>query len=76
MKAAVGRSGNITTYEVAIPAARLAPARLALGRRFGHNLVVNDMDGPEAGRRHWWVELLPGAGGGNPPYPMVSLVLQ
>ncbi len=73
---AVARAGNITRYEAAIPAARLAPARLAAGSRIGHNLVVNDKDGAQAGRRHWWVELLPGAGAGHPPFPLVNLALK
>jgi len=76
IKLAVGRSGVITTYEAAIPAARLAPAKLAAGARIGYNLVVNDKDGPVAGQRHWWVELLPGAGSGSAPFPLVRLELR
>ena len=73
---AVRRSGTVTTYEAAFPAARLAPAQLAPGSALGFNLVVNDKDGPESGRRHWWVELLPGAGTGGYPFPLVRLVLE
>jgi hypothetical protein len=57
-------------------AARLAPAKLAAGARIGYNLVVNDKDGPVAGQRHWWVELLPGAGSGSAPFPLVRLELR
>ena len=70
---AVRRSGRFTIYEAAVAAARLAPADLAAGGSIGYSLAVNDMDGPVAGKRHWWVELLPGAGGGNPPFPLVRL---
>ena len=73
---AVRRSGTFTIYEAAIPAARLAPEKLVAGRSIGYNLAVNDLDGPVGGKRHWWVELLPGAGGGNPPFPLVRLVLK
>lgn len=73
---AVRRSGTFTIYEAAIPAARLAPAELAAGASIGYNLAVNALDGPVAGKRHWWVELLPGAGGGNPPFPLVRLAFK
>jgi len=76
IKLAVERTGDLTIYEAAIPASRLAPARLAAGTRMGYNLVVNDKDGPVVGQRHWWVELLPGAGTGGTPFPLVNLVLQ
>jgi len=76
MRLAVRRSGTSTIYEAAIPASRLTPAKLAAGTCIGYNLVVNDKDGPEAGRRHWWIELLPGAGAGSTPSPMMRLTLK
>jgi len=73
---AIERTGKFTIYEAAFPAERLDPAALRAGNSIGYNLAVNDRDGPVAGKRHWWIDLMPGAGGGNPPFPMVRLELR
>lgn len=73
---AVERAGSYTLYEFAIPAARLGQPGLQAGKRLGYSLAVQDLDGNLPGKRHWWVELLPGVGGGDYPCPLFNLVLR
>jgi hypothetical protein len=73
---AVERSGSYTLYEFAIPASRLGLSGLQAGKHVGYSLAVQDLDGNVPGKRHWWVELLPGVGGGSYPCPLFDLVLE
>jgi len=73
---AVERSGSYTLYEFAIPASRLSLPGLQAGKHVGYSLAVQDLDGNVPGKRHWWVELLPGVGGGSYPCPLFDLVLR
>jgi hypothetical protein len=73
---AVERRDNYTLYEFAIPASRLGLAGLQAGKHVGYSLAVQDLDGNVPGQRHWWVELLPGVGGGSYPCPLFDLVLR
>jgi len=73
---AVERSGSYTLYEFAIPASRLGLLGLQAGKHVGYSLAVQDLDGNVPGKRHWWVELLPGVGGGSYPCPLFDLVLK
>ena len=72
----VRRQGNLTCYEAAFRVAQLAPTTFAPGEKFGFSFAVNDKDGPAEGKRHWWVELTPGPGGGGTPFPLAEMVLE
>ena len=73
---AVERNGSYTRYEFALPVSRLSLPGLQAGKHLGYSLAVQDLDGNVPGKRHWWVELMPGIGGGSYPCPLFDLVLR
>jgi len=72
----VRREGNLTCYEAAFRTPQLAPTKFTPGEKFGFSFAVNDKDGPAEGKRHWWVELTPGPGGGATPFALAEMVLE
>lgn len=62
-KFAVVHKGNVTTYEIILPLAQIAPTVLKKGSIFGADVLVNDDDGE--GRT--FVEWTPGIGASKDP---------
>lgn len=71
-EAAVVRSGNVTRYELHLPAATLPSATWSTGQVLGFSFLVNDADGSG---RVGWKEFSAGVGMSKVPYYFGELML-
>ena len=71
-KFAVVHKGDVTIYEIVLPAAQIAPTSLKKGSVFGADVLVNDDDGE--GRQY--VEWTPGIGASKDPGSYNDFALQ
>lgn len=74
VQAAVYRSGNLTSYELAIPWSELLPEGSVAntGDTFGFSILINESDG---GARRGWLEYLSGIGGSKNTQLFGDLIL-